>query len=99
MSPTILLIGGAGKVAQLLTPLLLARSWNVTSMIRAAEQRPLIEKLGTGQPGKLSVLVKSVADVKSEEDARRVLDKVEGCGWVVWCAGMSDVFRPCSHEY
>jgi dTDP-4-dehydrorhamnose reductase len=87
MTHNILLIGGHGKVAQLLTPLLLAKSWNVTSMIRTASQQPTIEKLGQGQPGKLSVLVSSVADVKSEKDAKGILDQVKP-DWVVWSAGM-----------
>ncbi|KNG47136.1 nad dependent epimerase dehydratase [Stemphylium lycopersici] len=86
MAHNILLIGGHGKVAQLLTPLLLAKSWNVTSMIRTASQQPTIEKLGQGQPGKLSVLVSSVADVKSENDAKGILDQVKP-DWVVWSAG------------
>lgn len=88
MAHHILLIGGHGKVAQLLTPLLLARSWNVTSMIRAAEQKDTIEKLAHNQPGKLSVLVSSVADVKSEADAKKIIDQVKP-DWVVWSAGMS----------
>ncbi|KAL1798608.1 hypothetical protein ACET3X_002645 [Alternaria dauci] len=82
----ILLIGGHGKVAQLLTPLLLAKSWNVTSMIRTASQRPAIEKLGQGQPGKLDVLISSVADVKTEGDAKSILEQVKP-DWVVWSAG------------
>jgi hypothetical protein len=86
MSQNILLIGGHGKVSQLLTPLLLAKSWNVTSMIRTSDQTPAIEKLGQGQPGKLSVLVSSVADVKSEADAKKILDQVKP-DWVVWSAG------------
>uniref|UniRef100_A0A0B7K1D1 Uncharacterized protein n=1 Tax=Bionectria ochroleuca TaxID=29856 RepID=A0A0B7K1D1_BIOOC len=56
MSHHVLVLGGHGKVAQLLTPLLLQRSWTVTSVIRAQEQVPTIEKLGAGQPGKLNVL-------------------------------------------
>jgi dTDP-4-dehydrorhamnose reductase len=87
MAHQILLIGGHGKVAQLLTPLLLAKSWNVTSIIRTAEQQPTIEKLGQGQPGKLSVLVKSVAEVKNEADAKTILDQIKP-DWVVWSAGM-----------
>jgi len=86
MSKNILLIGGHGKVSQLLTPLLLAKSWNVTSLIRTSDQTPTIEKLGQNQPGKLSVLVSSVADVKSEADAKRILDQVKP-DWVVWSAG------------
>jgi dTDP-4-dehydrorhamnose reductase len=86
MAHNILLIGGHGKVSQLLTPLLLARSWNVTSMIRSADQKATIEKLGQGQPGKLSVLVSSVEDVKNEGDAQKILDQVKP-DWVVWSAG------------
>ena len=86
MAHHILLIGGHGKVAQLLTPLLLAKSWNVTSMIRTASQQSAIEKLGQDQPGKLDVLVHSVADVKSEADAKSVLERVNP-DWVVWSAG------------
>ena len=86
MSHNVLLIGGHGKVAQFLTPLLLAKSWNVTSVIRSAEQRDTIEKLGKGQPGKLDVLVSSVEDVKSEGDAKSILDKAKP-DWVVWTAG------------
>ena len=83
----ILLIGGHGKIAQILTPLLLARSWTVTSVIRSSDQKPTIEKLGQGQPGKLNVLVRSVEDVKSEDDAKGVIDE-SGADWVVWSAGM-----------
>ncbi|KAH9881909.1 hypothetical protein J1614_001080 [Plenodomus biglobosus] len=86
MSHHILLIGGHGKIAQLLTPLLLAKSWNVTSMIRTASQKPTVESLGANQPGKLSVLVHSIADVKSESDAQSILDQVKP-DWVVWSAG------------
>jgi hypothetical protein len=85
-SISILLIGGHGKVAQLLTPLLLARSWNVTSMIRSPSQTPTIEALGTNQPGKLSVLVNNVGDIKTESDAQKILDKVQP-SWVIWSAG------------
>jgi nucleoside-diphosphate-sugar epimerase len=88
MAHNILLIGGHGKIAQLLTPLLLARSWNVTSMIRSADQTATIEKLGQGQPGKLSVLVSSVEDVQTEGDAQKILDQVKP-DWVVWSAGES----------
>lgn len=82
----ILLIGAHGKVGQLLTPLLLAKAWNVTSLIRTSEQKATIEKLGHNQPGKLSVLVSSVADIKNEVDAQSILDQVRP-DWVVWSAG------------
>ena len=90
----VLLLGGHGKVAQLLTPLLLRRGWNVTSVIRSAEQVPDIERLADAvgdkqQSGKLSVLVRSLEEVKSEGAAKGVLDEVVGKGldYVVWSAG------------
>lgn len=57
-------------------------------MIRSADQTATIEKLGQGQPGKLSVLVSSVEDVQTESDAQKILDKVKP-DWVVWSAGKS----------
>jgi hypothetical protein len=86
MSTSILLIGGHGKVAQLLTPLLLAKSYNVTSMIRSSSQTATIESLGANHPGKLSVLVSNVADIKTESDATKILEKVNP-SWVIWSAG------------
>ena len=105
MAHNILLIGGHGKVSQILTPLLLARSWNVTSLIRSPDQTSTIEKLGEGQPGKLSVLVSSLEEIKNESDAKKILDQVQP-DWVVWSAGklscslyistFSSFFRLCS---
>ncbi|KAF4547957.1 putative NAD(P)H-binding protein 1 [Elsinoe fawcettii] len=82
----VLLLGGHGKVALKLTPLLLKRSWDVTSVIRNPDHEAEIQALGKGQPGKLSVLVESLDDVKSAADANKVLDKVDP-SIVVWSAG------------
>ncbi|KAK4641797.1 hypothetical protein QC761_504000 [Podospora bellae-mahoneyi] len=92
MSHHVLLLGGHGKVAQLLTPLLLKRSWTVTSVIRAQEQVPTIKKLGASQNGKLNVLVRSLEDVKSTDDAKKVIEDAgregeKGVDYVVWSAG------------
>lgn len=84
----VLLIGGHGKVALHLTPLLLAKSWNVTSLIRNPEHESEITRLGEGKPGKINILVDSLDDVKSDEDAKKVLEKVDP-DIVVWTAGMS----------
>lgn len=86
MSRHVLVIGGHGKIAQLLTPLLLKRSWTVTSMIRTQEQASTIEALGKGQAGKLNVLVSSLEDVQDEAQAKSILDKVKP-DYVVWSAG------------
>ncbi|KID86472.1 NAD dependent epimerase/dehydratase family protein [Metarhizium guizhouense ARSEF 977] len=81
----VLLIGGHGKIAQMLTPLLLKRSWTVTSMIRTQEQAPTIEKLGSGLPGKLHVLVSSVSEVSTQERAAAILNNVKP-DYVAWSA-------------
>ncbi|PNY23202.1 Uncharacterized protein TCAP_06841 [Tolypocladium capitatum] len=82
----VLVLGGHGKIAQLLTPLLLQRSWTVTSLIRTQEQAPAVEKLGSGLPGKLNVLVRSIADVDSQERAASILGEVKP-DYVAWSAG------------
>lgn len=87
MSPTrVLLLGGHGKISMHLTPLLLAKNWNVTSVIRNPDQEKEITDLGQGQPGKVDVLIASLDDVASQADAQKVLDKVNP-DIVVWSAG------------
>ncbi|KAF2218782.1 hypothetical protein BDZ85DRAFT_307141 [Elsinoe ampelina] len=82
----VLLLGGHGKIALKLTPLLLKRSWDVTSVIRNPDHESEILALTKGQPGKLSVLVESLDDVKTSADADKVLNKVDPT-IVVWSAG------------
>ncbi|TQS33109.1 hypothetical protein Golomagni_06557, partial [Golovinomyces magnicellulatus] len=82
----VLVLGGHGKIAQLLTPLLLKRAWTVTSMIRKAEQVPAIEKLGEGLPGKLNVLVSSIEDVTTKDAATGILQQVKP-DFIAWSAG------------
>ncbi|KAK7986907.1 hypothetical protein PG988_001895 [Apiospora saccharicola] len=65
--------------------MLLQRAWSVTSVIRNPEQVAGLEKLGEGQNGKLNVLVRSVEDVKSEAQAKSILDEVKP-SYVVWSA-------------
>lgn len=86
MSKHVLILGGHGKVSQYLTPILLKKSWSVTSIIRTEEQIPAINKLGENLQGKLSVLVRSIEDVKSESQAKSILDEVKP-DYVVWSAG------------
>ncbi|KAG6007000.1 hypothetical protein E4U21_006520 [Claviceps maximensis] len=82
----VLLIGGHGKIAQLLTPLLLKRSWTVTSMIRTQEQVPTVKELGRDLPGKLVVLVSSVAEASTVSRAASILEEVQP-DFVAWSAG------------
>jgi nucleoside-diphosphate-sugar epimerase len=87
----VLLLGGHGKIALHLTPLLLARAWSVTSVIRNAEHESEILKLGEGKPGKVSVLLSSLDDVKTQADAQAILDRVRP-EVVVWAAGTAPPF-------
>lgn len=86
MPPRVLLLGGHGRVSLLLTSMLLSRSWSVTSVIRDPSQTEEILSKGKGQPGKVDVLVRSLEDIKSEEQAQSVLDEVKP-QYVVWSAG------------
>jgi len=86
MSKHVLLLGGHGKVSLLMTPLLVARAWRLTSVIRNADQESAIRAAGRAGPGAVDVLVESLEDVKSEGDARKILDRVRP-DYVVWSAG------------
>jgi nucleoside-diphosphate-sugar epimerase len=82
----VLLLGGHGKIALYLTPLLLAKSWNVTSVVRNPDHESEILKLGENKPGKVEVLIDSLDDVTSVDRAENVLNKVNP-DIVVWSAG------------
>ncbi|KAB8254524.1 NAD(P)-binding protein [Aspergillus pseudonomiae] len=82
----VLLLGGHGKIALHLTPLLLNRGWNVTSVIRNPDHENEILARGKGTKGKLNVLLSSLDDIKSDEDAKKIIDTVSP-DYVVWSAG------------
>ncbi len=82
----VLLLGGNGKIARYLTTSLLQRSWSVTTVIRNPDQVADLEKLGKDQGGELTVLVRSLDDVKSEAHATSILKEVKP-DYVVWSAG------------
>ena len=82
----VLLLGGHGKVALHLTPLLLNRAWNVTSVVRNPAHENEILELGKGRKGKLDVLISSLEDIKSASDASKILQTVSP-DYVVWSAG------------
>ena len=82
----VLLLGGGGRVAKYLTPMLLAKSWNVTSVVRNPDHKQELLALGQGKPGKVDVLVESLEDMKGVADATEVLQRVKP-SIVVWSAG------------
>ncbi|EXJ69662.1 uncharacterized protein A1O5_06733 [Cladophialophora psammophila CBS 110553] len=85
-APRVLVLGGHGKVSLFLQPLLLAKKWDVTSVVRNPAHEAEILALGKDKPGKIEVLVDSLDDVKEVSDAQRVLEKVRP-DIVVWSAG------------
>jgi nucleoside-diphosphate-sugar epimerase len=84
--PHVLLLGGHGKVALYLTPLLLARAYRVTSVIRNQDHAAEIRGLAPRDDGQLEVLVSSLDNVQSDQDAQKILDAVNP-DYVVWAAG------------
>ncbi|EXJ91479.1 hypothetical protein A1O3_00027 [Capronia epimyces CBS 606.96] len=84
--PRVLVLGGHGKVSLLLQPILLAKKWHVTSVVRNPDHEAEILALGQGQPGKIDVVVDSLDEVQDPSQAQRVLDKVQP-DIVVWSAG------------
>ncbi|KAJ5171422.1 uncharacterized protein N7500_004205 [Penicillium coprophilum] len=89
----VLLLGGHGKVALHLTPLLLNRGWNVTSVVRNPAHETEILALGQGHKGTVKVLVSSLEDVKSPSDAQVIIDTATP-DYVVWSAGAGGVGGP-----
>lgn len=86
MAPRVLLLGGHGKVSQLLTPLILSRSWQLTSVIRDPAQESTIKSLGENLPGKLDVLVSGIDDIKTQAQAQSIIDSTSPT-YVVFSAG------------
>ncbi|KAJ4142958.1 hypothetical protein NW765_000096 [Fusarium oxysporum] len=85
MGQHILILGGHGKIAQILTRQLLKKPRTIATVIRAQEQVPQIESLASGQK-RLNVLVRSLEDIKSVCQAKNILEEVKPDA-VVWSAG------------
>ena len=87
-APTrVLLLGGHGKISQLLTPLILSRNWQLTSVIRDPTQKPAITKLAPPNTSQnLDVLVSSVEEVKTQAQASSLITSTKP-NYVVWSAG------------
>ena len=85
--PRVLLLGGHGKVSQLLTPLILSRNWQLTSVIRDPAQRPTIAALAPpSQSQNLDVLDSSVEDIKTQAQASSIIASTKP-NYIVWSAG------------
>ncbi|KAF3481097.1 NAD dependent epimerase/dehydratase family protein [Arthroderma uncinatum] len=86
--PRVLLLGGHGKIALFLTPLLLARGWDVISAVRDPKHESDILKFNRddGKGGKVTVSISDLEKVKSSEDAAKVITAANP-DYVVWAAG------------
>ena len=73
-------------MSQLLTPLFLARSWQLTSLIRDPAQKSTITDLGKNLPGSLEVVVSSLENVKSQSQAQQIINSASPT-YIVWSAG------------
>ncbi|THV08347.1 NAD(P)-binding protein [Dendrothele bispora CBS 962.96] len=82
--PSILVLGGHGKVALRLTKILAAQNHVVTSIIRNQDHAQEIQQLAPPQnPSLVKPVVASIEE--SDDEAARKL--MEGIDWVVWSAG------------
>lgn len=90
----LLLLGGHGKVSLHMTPLLLANSWRVTSVIRDESQKDEVLSAAKEHPELIDVLVSSLEDVKTQADAKKIIDQSRA-SCVVWSAGKP---KPTSYE-
>jgi NADPH:quinone reductase-like Zn-dependent oxidoreductase len=93
MTPTrVLILGGHGKVSLLLTRLLVQEpGWHISSVVRSPSQREEILELGKGQKGEVDVVVESLEDIQSSDQAKQVLNKVDP-NYVVFSAGKHGTF-------
>jgi short-subunit dehydrogenase len=90
----VLIFGGNGRVAKAMTSLMLARSWQVTSVIRNPSQEKYIQSLGDNQKGTIDVISLDLKDLKDSGEVRqKILDNCSpDC--VVFAAGKL-TRRPC----
>ncbi|KAK2685492.1 hypothetical protein QWA68_015394 [Fusarium oxysporum] len=93
MGRHVLIVGGHGRIAQILTQQLLKKSWTVTSLIRSQDQVSQLNSLATPNQGNLNVLVRNLEHVHDTSQARSILDEVKPYA-VVWCAGAGGEARP-----
>lgn len=74
-SKTVIIFGGNGGSARLMTAGMLAKGWNVTSVIRDQRQAANILKLGVGTPGHINTVVADLRDIKSVADAKALMSQ------------------------
>ncbi|KAL3477097.1 NAD(P)-binding protein [Aspergillus californicus] len=82
----VLIFGGNGRIAKAMTSLMLARSWDVTSIIRSPSQERGILALGKGRPGLIDVFHYDLRNLKTSSDAVGILQRMNA-DCIVFAAG------------
>ncbi|ETS82985.1 hypothetical protein PFICI_04861 [Pestalotiopsis fici W106-1] len=88
----VMIFGGNGQTARLLTAGMLAKGWNVTSVIRNQKQAADILKLGKATPGQIDTVFADLKAIKSVSDARSLISQAQP-EIVVFAAG--SLSQPC----
>ena len=86
MAPRVLLLGGHGKISLLMTPLLLQRSWNLTTLIRSSSQEPDVISAAGQDTSNLVVKIGDLEAINSQADAQSILDEAKP-DYVIFSAG------------
>ncbi|KAM5357149.1 hypothetical protein ACJZ2D_016562 [Fusarium nematophilum] len=88
----VLLFGGNAAVSRLMTSMMLERCWDVISVIRDAQQKDRILRLGDGKKGKVDVIVYDLEGLQNVHDAQSIIEHAKP-NTVVFAAGsMSNPF-------
>lgn len=90
MAPRVLLLGGHGKISLLMTPLLLQRSWSLTSLIRSSSQESDVVSAAGEYASNLDVKIGDLEAINSQAHAQSILDETKP-DYVIFSAGE----KPC----
>ena len=93
MPPHVLLLGGHGNISLLMTPLLLQRSWTLTSMIRSSSQKSDVVSAAGADASNLSVKIADLEAINSQADAQVILDETRP-DYVIFSAGRLSMIFP-----
>ena len=99
-STRVLLLGGHGKISLLLTKILVKQpGWHISSVVRNPDHEAEILKLGEGGKGQIEVLVESLDNVQSVDQAQQVIKRTDP-KYVIWAAGKLKNHNPpiCATE-
>ncbi|KAL4969631.1 uncharacterized protein BDV14DRAFT_195894 [Aspergillus stella-maris] len=89
----VLIFGGNGRVAKAMTSLMLAKSWNVTSVIRNPSQKKPIQSLNHSKQGTIDFITLDLKDLKGPSEVEQaILDNCRPDCVVIAAGSFSDVY-------